>query len=78
MSKPLLSVLLADYIDLGIFSEEEIDGKKKEKQLYFKKHKITQIHNKITLIVDEKPTEVGIDPYNKLIDTKSDDNRRKF
>ena len=78
MSKPLLSVPLADYIDLGIFSEEEIDGKKKEKQLYFKKHKITQIHNKITLIVDEKPTEVGIDPYNKLIDTKSDDNRRKF
>jgi len=71
-------VPLADYIDLGIFSEEEIDGKKKEKQLYFQKHKITQIHNKITLIVDEKPTEVGIDPYNKLIDTKSDDNRRKF
>jgi ABC-2 type transport system permease protein len=78
MSKPLLSVPLADYIDLGIFSEEEINGKKKEKQLYFKKHKITQIHNKIILIVDEKPTEVGIDPYNKLIDTKSDDNRRKF
>jgi ABC-2 type transport system permease protein len=78
MSKPLLSVPLADYIDLGIFSEEEIDGKKKEKQLYFQKHKITQIHNKITLIVDEKPTEVGIDPYNKLIDTNSDDNRRKF
>jgi ABC-2 type transport system permease protein len=28
--------------------------------------------------VDEKPLEVGVDPYNKLIDTKSDDNRRKF
>ena len=78
MSKPILSLPLADYIDLGIFSEEEIDGKKKEKPLYFKKHKITEIYNKITLIVDEKPTEVGIDPYNKLIDTKSDDNRRKL
>jgi ABC-2 type transport system permease protein len=78
MSKPVLSVPLADYIDIGIFSEEEIDGKNKEKQLYFQKHKITQIHNKITLIVDEKPLEVGIDPYNKLIDTKSDDNRRRF
>ncbi|TMM28601.1 hypothetical protein FDT66_13420 [Polaribacter aestuariivivens] len=75
---PIYSVPLADYIDVGVFSEEEIDGKKKEKQLYFKKHKITQIHNKITLIVNEKPTEVGIDPYNKLIDTKSDDNRRKL
>ena len=78
MSKPILSLPLADYIDLGVFSEEEIDGKKKEKQLYFRKHKITKIHNKITLILDEKPIEVGIDPYNKLIDTKSDDNRRKI
>jgi ABC-2 type transport system permease protein len=78
MSKPVLSVPLADYIDIGIFSEEEMDRKNKEKQLYFQKHKITQIHNKITLIVDEKPLEVGIDPYNKLIDTKSDDNRRRF
>jgi ABC-2 type transport system permease protein len=78
MDKPILSVPLHDFIDFGIFSEEEIDGKKKEKQLYFQKHKITQIHNRITLIVDEKPLEVGIDPYNKLIDTKSDDNRRKL
>ena len=52
--------------------------KKKEVELYLQKHKITQIHNKITIIVDKKPTEVGVDPYNKLIDTKSDDNRRKF
>jgi ABC-2 type transport system permease protein len=78
MSRAILSVPLADYIDVGIFSEEEVDGKKKEKQLYFKKHKITQIHNKITLIVAEEPLEVGIDPYNKLIDSKSDDNRRKL
>ncbi|QOD60848.1 hypothetical protein H9I45_16160 [Polaribacter haliotis] len=76
--KPIYSVPLADYIDIGIFTEEEIDGKKEEKQLYFKKHKITQINNKITIIVDERPIEVGIDPYNKLIDTKSDDNRRKL
>jgi ABC-2 type transport system permease protein len=30
----------------------------------------------LTIYVDEQPTEVGIDPYNKLIDTISDDNRR--
>ena len=77
-TKPILSVPLKDYIDIGIFTEEEIDGKKKGVELYLKKHKITQIHNKITIIVDKKPTEVGVDPYNKLIDTKSDDNRRKF
>ena len=48
----------------------KVNGKKKEVELYLQKHKITQIH--------KKPTEVGVDPYNKLIDTKSDDNRRKF
>jgi ABC-2 type transport system permease protein len=78
MKKPILSVPLADYIDIGVFTEEEIDGKKEEKELYFKKHKITKINNKITIIVAEKPTEVGVDPYNKLIDTQSEDNRRKL
>ena len=78
MKKPILSVSLADYIDIGIFGETEVDEKKKEKELYLKKHKITQIHNKISIIVDEKPVEVGVDPYNKLIDTQSDDNRRRL
>ena len=78
MKKPILSVPLADYIDIGVFSEEDVDGDMKEKLLYLKKHKITEINNKLTLIVDEKPTEVGVDPYNKLIDSQSDDNRRKL
>jgi ABC-2 type transport system permease protein len=78
MKKPVLSVYLKDYIDIGVFGEEEVDGKKKEIELYLKKHKITEINNKVTIIVDKKPIEVGVDPYNKLIDTKSDDNRRKL
>ncbi|WP_299161483.1 M1 family aminopeptidase [uncultured Tenacibaculum sp.] len=78
MKKPVLSVKLADYVDIGIFGEEEVDGKKKEIELYLKKHKITQIDNKVSIIIDKKPVEVGVDPYNKLIDTKSDDNRRKL
>jgi len=78
MSKPILSVPLQDYIDIGIFTEEEIDGKIEVKELYLQKHKITQINNKITIIVDKKPVEVGVDPYNKLIDTQSEDNRRKL
>lgn len=78
MEKPILSVPLKDYIDIGIFTEVEVDGKKKEIELYLKKHKITQINNKIRIIVDKKPTEVGVDPYNKLIDTQSEDNRIKL
>ncbi|WP_298899686.1 M1 family aminopeptidase [uncultured Psychroserpens sp.] len=76
--KPLLSVQLEDYIDIGIFTEDDSDGKKKERVLYLKKHKITEINNTLSIIVDEKPTEVGVDPYNKLIDTRSDDNRQKI
>ena len=78
MKKPILSAPLQDYIDIGIFTEEEVDGEKKEVELYLKKHKITSINNKITTIVDKKPVEVGVDPYNKLIDTKSEGNRRKL
>ena len=77
MNKPILSVSLSDYIDIGIFANEQVDGKDgKEKVLYLQKHKITAINNKITIILNEKPLEVGVDPYNKLIDTQSDDNRR--
>ncbi|WP_299276970.1 M1 family aminopeptidase [uncultured Psychroserpens sp.] len=75
---PLLSVPLKDYIDIGIFAEDDVDGKKKERMLYLEKHKITSINNKISIIVDEKPAEVGVDPYNKLIDRRSDDNRKKL
>ena len=46
--------------------------------LYLKQHKISSIHNKVSIIVDKEPKEVGIDPYNKLIDTNSDDNRKKI
>ncbi|MGH7622733.1 MAG: hypothetical protein ACREMU_10375, partial [Gemmatimonadaceae bacterium] len=61
---------LADYIEIGVFS-----GKKdEEKPLYMKREKITQEHERFTIVVDQQPTRAGIDPYNKLIDKISDDN----
>ena len=78
IKKPILSIPLQDYIDVGVFKEVEVNGKKTTKELYLQKHKITQIHNQIKIIVDEKPTEAGVDPYNKLIDTQSEDNRIIF
>jgi len=62
-----LSLPLADYIEIGIFGEEK-------ELLYLKKHKITTVDNKITIIVNHMPTEVGVDPYSKLIDTNMQDN----
>ncbi|EKB03219.1 hypothetical protein HMPREF9711_02546 [Myroides odoratimimus CCUG 3837] len=73
------SLPLADYIEIGVFAQEDVKDKSKnskEKVLYLKKVKVSDIMNDFTIIVDEKPTEVGIDPYNKLIDTRSYDNRK--
>ncbi|SNR70690.1 ABC transporter permease/M1 family aminopeptidase [Lutibacter flavus] len=78
MKKPEMSLPLEDYVEIGIFYQEEIDGEKDEVELYLKKHKITSINNKVSIIVDKKPTEVGVDPYNKLIDNNSEDNRREL
>ena len=75
MKKPEYSVFLEDYIDIGIFGEDDDEN---ETELYLKKHKISSIHNKVSIIVDKEPKEVGIDPYNKLIDTNSEDNRKKI
>ncbi|MCC1484224.1 ABC transporter permease/M1 family aminopeptidase [Winogradskyella immobilis] len=69
------SLPLVDYIDIGVFYENE-DGKKDV--AYLKKHKITQINNTIKIIVEEKPVEVGVDPFNKLIDINSEDNRKEL
>lgn len=74
----LKSLPLRDYIEIGIFSKsaEKKNGKAVDGELYLKKHRIDRINNTIRLVVDEKPTQVGIDPYNKLIDIDSDDNRK--
>lgn len=69
------SLPLADYVEIGVFTQDK-EAKGKEKVLYLKKIKVTAIENEFTIIVEEKPTEVGIDPYYKLIDTRSYDNRK--
>lgn len=64
------SLPLADYIDLGVFDEQG-------RELYLQKHKISTISNRVTIMVDELPEEVGVDPYFKLIDREMGDNRQK-
>lgn len=78
--KDIVSLPLADYVEIGVFAEPKKSdhGFQTEQAIYLKKHKINKIDNKITLFVDKKPFEVGIDPYNKLIDTNSDDNRKRI
>jgi ABC-2 type transport system permease protein len=74
-NKALESLPLADYIEVGVFGENETETDE-PKVLYLKKLKVTTINNEFKIIVKEKPVEVGIDPFNKLIDRNTDDNRR--
>ena len=48
-----------------------------ERVLHLGKHRITDTETTFEFVVDEAPYEVGIDPYNKLIDRASGDNRKR-
>jgi ABC-type transport system involved in multi-copper enzyme maturation permease subunit len=65
---------LDDWIEVGIYSGED---DKNQKVLYLKRHHITEKNLKISIVVDQLPTQAGFDPNNKLIDRVSVDNRKK-
>ena len=48
-----------------------------ERPLYLKVQHVTQEQGTIDVVVDAEPFEVGVDPYNKLIDRNPDDNRKR-
>ncbi len=76
--KQVNSYPLNDYVEVGIFGAKTMKGNHEyENELYNKKYLINKINNKVSIIVDKKPVEVGVDPYNKLIDRDSNDNRKK-
>jgi aminopeptidase N len=68
---------LDDWIEVGVFARGPSGEEKDEKPLYLKRHRITTASPKITVVVDAEPYEAGFDPYNKLIDRVSSDNRRR-
>ncbi len=70
-------VPIDDWIDVGVFGEKEVDGKKEQTVLFLEKRHVTDSDVRFELVVDEEPARAGIDPYNKLIDRNSDDNVKK-
>ncbi|MEP6736399.1 MAG: M1 family aminopeptidase [Chryseolinea sp.] len=69
------TILIADYIDIGIFSRN-LDKKSLGDALVLKRFKVTQRDNVYEFLVDTEPYQAGIDPYNYLIDRIPDDNLR--
>ena len=65
---------LDDWIDVGVFADSKVAGKTVEKPLYLAKHHVTGHDLTVEVVVAEKPERAGIDPYNKLVDRRSNDN----
>ncbi len=59
-----------DLIDVGVFS----GTKEHLKKLYMEKQWFSTGKSTVEVVVAEKPTWAGIDPYNKLIDRNPEDN----
>lgn len=74
----IYSLPLSDYTEIGIFSDNNLKSRYPENSIYLKKHKSDQIRNKVSVIVNEEPFEVCIDPFLNLIDTDSDNNKKLF
>ncbi len=72
----LISLPLADYVEIGVFAKTTRDGKERA-EVYRMKHKVSQIRNKLTITVDARPSEVCIDPDCILIDASPQDNSWK-
>ena len=58
-----------------MFAQAKDGEEQDEKPLYLAKMPVKDGDSTITMTVDAKPFEVGIDPFNELVDRVSDDNR---
>jgi ABC-2 type transport system permease protein len=64
-----------DFVDIGIFGTNKVNGEEIETHLYLKKHRMKEGSQTLEFIVHGKPEKAGIDPYIKLIDRNPDDNK---
>lgn len=68
---------LDDWIEVGVFARGPSGKEEDEKVLYLRRHRIDAANPRLTVVVDAEPYEAGFDPYNKLIDRASSDNRKR-
>jgi hypothetical protein len=62
-------------IDIGLFSMNPSDeGFDEEQVIFLEKQPVRSGESRLEFVVDRRPAQVGIDPYNKLIDRNSEDN----
>ncbi len=66
---------LSDMIEIGLFTERPGAGEfAAENVIVLERRDVRSGEQTITFVTDERPSWVGIDPYNKYVDRNSDDN----
>ncbi|MCM2568952.1 ABC transporter permease/M1 family aminopeptidase [Janthinobacterium kumbetense] len=64
-------------VEIAIFARAPGAGEKDERILFTDKRMLSGSDPVLTITVKEKPFDVGVDPYNKMIDRVSRDNRKE-
>ncbi len=64
-------------VEIAVFSRPTGGKESDEKVLFNAKRRLDGAEPSITVTVKDKPFEVGVDPYNKMIDRVSSDNRKQ-
>ena len=64
-------------VEIAIFARPEGGKEKDERVLFNEKRLLKDGDSTLTITVKEKPFEVGVDPYNKMIDRVPSDNRKE-
>jgi ABC-2 type transport system permease protein len=64
-------------VELGVFARAKGAKEADERVLLLEKRVLTGANPVVTVTVKEQPFEVGVDPYNKMIDRVSRDNRKE-
>ncbi|MEO0895118.1 MAG: M1 family aminopeptidase [Bacteroidota bacterium] len=67
-------VILNDWIYVGVYGE---NASGEDSLMYYQRHLFQNDTTELSLAVGAKPTRVGIDPINILIDKHPNDNRKK-
>lgn len=61
-------------IDIAFFNQPILDLDKNSKPIYLQKHRFNQLVTKLTIMVDQKPKTVALDPFGYLLDANLKDN----
>jgi ABC-2 type transport system permease protein len=64
-------------IEIGVFARAADGKERNEPVLLLEKRSLSDGDSMVTVKVDREPYEAGIDPYNKLVDRVSADNRMR-